>query len=396
MCTKTYTFFFIALNSINKQEKIMKKILIASAVAAALITGTATAAGPTLYGKVHLSVDYLDNGGSGYSKYKEVAVQSNASRIGVKGSEDIGNGMKAGYLIEWEVDMVGDGNGLVARNRAVMLGGSYGTLLVGQWDTPMKVLGRKTDLFNDQIGDLRNMTSFNLRGIDPVYTIDTRWANVIQYKTPTMSGVNAVVAYSADTQTDGKTSNGDNSDNAGVSLAINYDNGPVMLGAGYEQTRSAGYDGLAKTYFADQKAWRVAAGYDITQNWEAIASYTDIDNAAMVDNADFRIATIGTAYKMSNNKLKLQYAYRDNNSSPNVTELFDNSNKKDAGAQMIAVGVDHAMSKRTTLYAAYAYTKNDKMSPTTPWLSGGDHDTNAPGAIGKNSQAVSLGIIHNF
>jgi len=376
----------------------MKKILIATAVVATMMSGAVLASGPTLYGKIHTSIDVMDNGGSGSegTKYNETSLNSNASRIGVKGQEDLGNGMKVGYLIEWQVDMTGDGGDMDIRNRAVTLSGDWGTALAGKWDSPMKTLGRKIDLFGDQVGDLRNMTSINSvysKSHNDHYhigeisgsTIDQRWDNVIQYVTPNMSGFSATVAYSFDT--DAMSDNdvahsGDNQDNDAVSFNVIYNNGPYMVGLGYEQTST---DGL-KNYAVnddDQKAWRLAGKYNITNDWDVRASYTDIDNMLFMKDLDTNVATIGTAYQMGNNKLKLQYSERDD---------FDNYN--DTGSKMLTVGVDHSMSKRTTVYAAYSKVDNDDYAGSTPWLA--SHDNEALGSIGDDADVLSVGIIHKF
>ena len=133
----------------------MKK-LIAAAVATAVIAPASVMAGPTLYGKIHMDVSYLNNGGRGAAEYKEVSVNSNSSRVGVKGDQDLGNGLKAVYNIEWGVAMDGS-SALSNRHRYVGLGGGFGTVLLGRLSTPLKSVGRKVDLFGDRLGDKRAM-----------------------------------------------------------------------------------------------------------------------------------------------------------------------------------------------------------------------------------------------
>jgi predicted porin len=85
----------------------MKKSLIATAVAAGMLATGAVQADPTVYGILHLSIDtFSDNhyNSTGLVKPDEPEMRSNTSAIGVKGSEDLGGGLKAIYKAEFKVD----------------------------------------------------------------------------------------------------------------------------------------------------------------------------------------------------------------------------------------------------------------------------------------------------
>ena len=90
----------------------MKKSIIASAVAAGMLATGAAQADPQVYGIINLFVSsygddhYGDTSGDpgAIVKTKEPVLLSNTSAIGVKGSEDLGNGLKAIYKLEWQVD----------------------------------------------------------------------------------------------------------------------------------------------------------------------------------------------------------------------------------------------------------------------------------------------------
>ena len=102
--------------------------------------------------------------------------------------------------------------------------------------------------------------------------------------------------------------------------------------------------------------------------------------------------TVGGAYKMGSNTIKLQYSDLDDSDlkTCGVTGL---ENCKD-GADMWTVGLDHAMSKRTTVYAAYSSTDNNNDASRTTW--GGGHGGTADAAEGEKADAFSVGIIHKF
>jgi len=138
----------------------MNKKLLAVAVAAALVAPLAAFADSgnvTISGDMKVSVDSLDNGNT-----RKLNASSNSSHIAFAGNEDLGNGLKAVWQVDSEVAMGATGNGsnaLSSRNSFLGLAGGFGTFVVGKHDTPVKLLGRKVDLFGDQIGDSRNLIS---------------------------------------------------------------------------------------------------------------------------------------------------------------------------------------------------------------------------------------------
>jgi predicted porin len=129
----------------------MQKKIIALAVAAAFSAPAfADNANVTIYGKAFLTLDSIKSNQTG--AVSKMRINSNASRFGLKGSEDVGDGLKAIY--QFEVQMDGDGsggNGLGngTRNTAVGLAGGFGEITLGYWDTPYKVTHNKIELFDN-------------------------------------------------------------------------------------------------------------------------------------------------------------------------------------------------------------------------------------------------------
>ena len=395
--------YLVNLKLTNFKEMKMKKLIAAAVAAAVIAPASVMAAGPTLYGKIHMSVDSKDNNGSGQTKHDEWSLNSNSSRIGVKGSEDLGNGMKVGYLIEWNVNMDGDksngnssGKDLSTRNRAVTLSGDWGTALLGKWDTPFKTVGRKLDLFGDQIGDTRNLSKFG--------TTDNRANNVAAYVTPNMNGFTATVAYVFDAGTcsdggvGGAACTGDNSDASAWSFNAIYNNGPAMVALAYVDYSDgdATQGGTPSLNRESSSAWRLGGSYKFG-DLKVLASYTDMSDQDLTKNKDPDMWTIGAAYTMGNNVIKFQYSDLDDTG---LKTCGGGSDKCKDGADMWSIGLDHKMSKRTTVYAAYATTDNDNDSRRTSWKGG--HDSEGPGAgvsnsgKGQDADAFSVGIIHKF
>ncbi len=377
----------------------MKKLIAAAVAAAVIAPASVMAAGPTLYGKIHLSVDSHDNNGSSSAgtQYDEWSLQSNSSRVGVKGSEDLGNGMKVGYLIEWGVTMDGNASNMTSRNRAVTLSGDWGTALAGKWDTPYKTAGRKVEIFADQIGDMRNISGeYDAGSIG-------RADNAVAYVTPNMNGFSATVAYVFDLG-EGNLKTGteysdDNSDNSAWSFNAIYNNGPMLVALGYVSANDDGQ--VARADLDDTSSWRLGGAYKFG-DFKVVASYTDFESLGWTKDNDPSIWSLGATYSMGNNVFKINYADRDDSGldtcNGSGTGAGTGTLKCKDGSDMITVGLDHKMSKRTTVYATYSTMDNDKNANRTVW--GGGHGSNGTarsnGVYNEDADAFSVGIIHKF
>ena len=151
----------------------MKKLLLATLVSAISI-GAAHADGPTLYGKLNVSVSDIKND---LNSNRDVSVDSNASRFGIKGSEKLTDSLSALYFIEWGVSIdhstnntntdaapSGTTTDLTARNRFIGLQyDGIGTLKVGRLDTNVKTLqyinpAQGVDILDDEVNGNFDMT----------------------------------------------------------------------------------------------------------------------------------------------------------------------------------------------------------------------------------------------
>ena len=162
---------------------------------------------PTVYGKLWISVESQDT-----LSGNEVDMVSNASRLGVKGSMDFGEGLEAIYQAEYEIDPVDgtadekNGRTFKQRNSFVGIKGSYGTLFLGTHDTALKKSQSKIDLFNDLAGDIKNI----LQG-------ENRMSDFIGYTTPTLGD-----GFSATFNAIKGTEEEDNSIGDSTSVSLNY------------------------------------------------------------------------------------------------------------------------------------------------------------------------------
>ncbi|MEW5892262.1 MAG: porin [Pseudomonadota bacterium] len=362
----------------------MKKSLIALAVVGAFAAPAfAATSNVDIGGTVNMSVDYLDadNAAAGGNWN----VSSNASNIYFKGTEDLGGGLKALWQVQTYFSAGGTGNndtfngaapdGVGSGNTYVGLSGGFGTVLLGKHEAPMKLIGRSVDLFGDQIGDNRNFTTVKVGANGAGF--DVRPNNTIAYMTPSFNGLTGALAYATNAADTGAA------EDASVdvwSASGKYENGPLMVGLGYEIHNLSEANAALK----DEKAWRLAAGY-VFGDAKVVAFYQDASDLNGVSGDDVKTWGLGAAYKMGAITLKAQYYDAD-----------DRGNTADTGGNMYALGVDYDLSKRTKVQFAYAATENDGAGTTYTAFAGGHGDNPNSATGGNNPNGFSVGVKHTF
>ena len=248
-------------------EMLMKKSLIALAVAGALAAPMVAQADATLYGSLRVMVvDQEDS---------ELDVADNSSRIGIKGSVDTGiDGVKAIYRGEWKVNTADGADFGAGRLAYVGLTGGFGTAAIGQQWTPYYTfVTGATDI---------------LDGKSTAPTQDVfRKGNAIAYVSPEMGGFQGALVAIAD-------DNGNGEDVDHYNLAAKYSVAGFTVGASvltFEDTDkdmtavSAAYAAgplyVAALYqdkeAADVKQWELAGSYAFGDT-KVLANYIDFDN----------------------------------------------------------------------------------------------------------------------
>ncbi len=342
----------------------MKKIL-----AIAIASGVSAIAAPamadtTLYGQLHASYDILDADGPGVQSKNTVS--TNTSRLGVKGSADLNGGLKAIYQAEWGLDTGGSdgvpvkgGGSITKRNQVVGLAGGFGALLLGRHDTPMKIVGRKADLFwSTQLGQNRSILNSKVW--------DQRANNVIAYQTPKFGGFQSLAAYVTDIA--------GNDNNTAFSINGFYNAGPMMLGAGYE---THDVDGAG-----DEDSYRLMGSYKIGPA-KIVGYYQNETNDPTVagllggDGRDAEVFGIGAAYKLGAGTIKGQYYARDIDGTSNDPDL-------------IAIGYDHKLGAKTEVYAQYATISEGGT------LGSNGHGEKITSTNNGDADGISFGIRHKF
>lgn len=360
----------------------MQKKLIALAVAG-LVAAPAFAATSNVdvYGQMDFSVNYANSDApAAVDDTDMVTGKSNASRIGFKGSEDLGGGMKALWQIETEF-LSGSNNNTATygslRNTFVGLGGGFGTVLMGRHDTPYKLATGKLDIFADSVGDYNAIIGAE-DGSFGSSLFDLRVDQTVAYITPTFSGFHGAIAYVSLKNNETLATDEDQS---AWSVMGMYDNGPLFASLAYEKHNGM----VAAAAPVDADAWKIGLGYTFG-NAKIGAIYESKDEGgAAATVTDHKAWWLGGQYTMGNIALKAAYGNRDDSDVAGAAD----------GGEMWALGVDYMMSKRTKAYIAYAKTDNDAAGNTV--LFGTDATVNGTGGVAGNSASIiSVGVRHSF
>ncbi len=194
----------------------MKKLL-AIAVAAAVAAPMAAMADTTVYGKVHMSVGVIDN-------VSGIFVESHSSRIGLKGSNALDNGLTATHQLEIGYNFTDEEGDLTPRNSWIGLKGGFGEFRVGRQTTPYSI-----------VDDAAAFPQRNDHGLHTFQRVPNALAYINKF-----GSVGFAAAYVAAGEAEGGTS-----DDAVTNLLLNYSAGPLYAGVAYQGMPSgAGDDGL--------------------------------------------------------------------------------------------------------------------------------------------------------
>jgi predicted porin len=291
----------------------MKKTLLALVMASLL--PAAAFADVTVYGKANVALQNADEEATG----SKIELVSNASRIGLKGGEEVNSSLKVIYQFEYQTEVDDGTNGSQTfgqRNIYVGLQGTAGTIMAGNFDTPTKVAQEKVDLFNDLEGD-----------INQIFNGEIRAKNIVQYVTPASWGAfTSSVAY-VTKETDGVDD--------GVSVSVAYNTPVVYVAVAVDQDVEA--EGVDLV--------RVVGRFTIGAFQLGLLGET-YDNGIVDEDGAFVSALWNLNDKWA---LKTQYGQ---------------SEVKMADGESASIGADYKMTKAATLYGYVTKVENDVLTPS--------------------------------
>ena len=315
----------------------MKKIALVAAIAAFAAPAVFAQSSVTLWGRINTTVESQSNNGGD----RVVKVENNSSRLGFKGTEDLGGGLKAQFLLEHGLKSdSGAANGpFWNREAAVQLAGSFGAVKLGRWTNGSYFATA------DYISNHNHDTGTSS---DALYAFDAAWveSNKVGYFTPNYAGFSAEITAAA----------GEGGPKRAFDLSANYDMGPLHLGAGYGKQ-------------GDNSQFAVRGLYEMGAF--TFGAYWQVEDTANKTLAKRNIGRVSAMYVMGASEFHVNYG---------ATEAGGNpvANPRAHGAKQYTLGYNYNLSKRTKVYGFYTAI-----------------DTNAP----KNSgdfDSIAAGIRHNF
>ena len=362
----------------------MKKTLMSLAILAA--SGAAYAqSNVTIYGIMDVGL-VSEHGGKNGTVNKVSSGVANASRLGFKGTEDLGGGLSAVFTLEsglkadtGELDNVN--NQLFNRQAFVGLSSkSAGTLTLGRQYTPWyNTLAQVGDPFQAGLeGSAKNLF--------PAVGVMVRNSNSVVWKSPEFYGVTGEVFYAF-----GEKKNSDTARQFGAS--VGYQNGPLNIRGAYNYINNdtvtpanvvvdklPGKNALLAVNY-DFKVLKAYAMYGVNKGATANAYPNPTAYGALVNpvpvapSLNSRTWLVGATIPVS--------------AAGSLVGSWSSAEDKTFGrdGDQAAIGYLHSLSKRTTAYASYAKMRNKN---------GASYTVGNNGDVGTGHEGYSVGIRHMF
>ncbi len=409
----------------------MNKKLMALAVAGAFGVPAAAMAQVEIYGRANVFMDSYQATGAtaANSDFKSrTRVNDQGSRLGVRGREDLGRGLRAVYQIESGVNIDTGSNQtsvnggptnssastLATRDSFVGVEGGWGRVL----------LGRQSLYYGN--GIIEQVTSNYVNVGLPLFSGNlivpsptARTNNVLSYTTPNFSGVDATVAYSP--QSEGAQAGANTHGNSTITaLTVRYTG---RVNAQLDWAKNKKQTPLANGASGDQTGVKLGVGYPYAPGAQIALVYVSqkLENVGggvvtPVNAALPGTLAVGDSLKQKGWGINWEHIFG------NIQALAQYARTNDISgcsggcsatkANMYMVGAKYLLSKRTGVYATFNQIKNDTKGFTdfsngggyTPAISNinltgitaGTGAGLAPTSAGADPRVIALGIIHNF
>ena len=396
----------------------MQKKLIALAVAALVSAPAFAQSNVTIYGTLDYGYTFQNRNIGTYSVsgydalgnpiWDHHGVQSRqgidsgvskANRLGFKGTEDLGNGLKLVFVLE--TGLTGDNDSLLknnARQSYAGLAGSFGTVAFGRHYTPQHIFTSAVDPFGKN----------GLGAANNVLAQDARLSNLFAYISPSWGGFSFITgftnSYDGNESNENKGANYDLQDSRVWAFSPSYTNGGLFVGFNYHQAHFNESTGAASLDFKHLRVYEGYLSYDFgpvklgALYGQRNTKFGEVGNDDVSD-AKVKQWLIGATWKITGvDKLLVSYARRH-------ADVDSDYFGDDAKLSQWALGYEHSLSKRTVLYAHYAHQTQNKgqRRDTTAGLfdtvvgydAAGVSKAASSGGSGYR-QGVAVGVRHDF
>ncbi len=315
--------------------------------------GALHAGGVELYGRAHVAFTQVNDGGD----YSAHDLASNASRAGIYAAHRVTPELEAVARLEGEVDLTtGD---TARRDLYAGFRGEWGLLRAGHFATPAKAVGRRVDLFADEVGDSRNIVRNDAgdRGFD------TRWRNSAGYRSPEIHPVVVDLVYSTETE-EAEAVDGNDQSAFGASMA--FHGAAAYLAVAHEAYRAGD----------ERRLTRGTAAYD----WGPVRLALLYQRADAPKDVAYGA---GVRYRLSDElAMKIQHY------------VLDADEDDDLGAAMTAVGAEFQAGPALRLYVNYARMVNEPGQRLAPWREGSSIER--AGVEDETAWAFAVGAVYDF
>lgn len=352
------------------------KVLVVSAVLAVplVVQGSVE-----VYGQARMSVDFNSNNDASPGscdtsaprdacKDSAMALTSHASRLGFRGNEDLGRGLKLLWQLEQQVDFDTGISATGGRNSFVGFAGDFGVMQAGKNESPLRAVTQRLDVFADTWADY-NAIIGNLGG---QRLFDLRSDNTVMYTSPNLQGFGFAVAYATSIRDDNLPITTLDSDRNLASVNGSYASGPLYLAVAFESLGNI-------TGTDDATATRLGASWTLAQATTLAGVWESADRGGV--NGDRDAWYLNVAHKMGAHTLKAA-----------VAAAGEMGGAADTGALQYTLGWAHDFSRSTDIYALYTVVDNDAGATYGLW-SGSQA---IAGFANESVSSLSVGLNHRF
>ena len=385
----------------------MKKTLAAVAVLGAF-AGSALAADVQLYGIVdtgvrYLSGDYDKANTDSFNKFSMESGMASGSRFGFKGTEDLGNGLTVGFILENQFNSddgsLKDDDHFFRREASLFLEGSFGKFAMGRMGS---INGGTSSWAQHGV-----MSAFGTSwgsyaaNADNVFGNSQIWDNMIAYQTPSFAGFKVYAQYgmgnSLDPQKYDSVENESSSDRY-YAIGASYANGPLNL---FLSVDSVNYATAQKTQIEDLddsltvrfggnfdfEVAKVFAGVSYFDEAK-LSNYSGISSDGGVGYKGLKLEGwslgLSTSIPVAGGQVLFGAAYMDAEAADSAAQTGDKD--LELSRWIVSAGYDYPFSKRTDVYAVATYNQ--------------DSLENAANYAGKDADpyvfGVMVGLRHRF